>query len=114
MHTETKESYPGLKRDLMTEDFSINEVCQMGLVTLTAVPLGLGSNPVGDMNVCKCIVSSRHGGTLNSLRAASPLERLVEGEKKWEAPDHPRVSPSKLWGNRAKAFFHMYGAQSYG
>ncbi|GFY31587.1 cullin-4A [Trichonephila clavipes] len=27
-------------------------------------------------------------GTLNSRRATSPLVRLVEGEKRWEAPDH--------------------------
>ncbi|GFY35210.1 hypothetical protein TNCV_5045841 [Trichonephila clavipes] len=40
------------------------------------------------MHVCKCIVPSRHGGTLNSLRAASPLVRLVEGEERWEAPDN--------------------------
>ncbi|GFU88754.1 hypothetical protein TNCV_4444311 [Trichonephila clavipes] len=45
----------------------------MRLVTLTAVPLGLGSNPGEDMDVCKCTVPSRHGGTLNSRRAASPL-----------------------------------------
>ncbi|GFV97846.1 uncharacterized protein TNCV_2021611 [Trichonephila clavipes] len=50
------------------------------LATLTAVPLGLGSNPGEDMDVCKCIVPSRHGGTLNSRRAVSPLVRLVEGE----------------------------------
>ncbi|GFW24036.1 hypothetical protein TNCV_4950801 [Trichonephila clavipes] len=40
---------------------------------LTVVPLGLGSNPREDMDVCKCIVLSRHGGTLNSRRAANPL-----------------------------------------
>ncbi|GFV70655.1 uncharacterized protein TNCV_3842341 [Trichonephila clavipes] len=52
------------------------------LATLTAVPLGLGSNPGEDMDVCKCIVPSRHGGTLNSRRAASPLVRLVEREER--------------------------------
>ncbi|GFW21201.1 uncharacterized protein TNCV_1948251 [Trichonephila clavipes] len=56
-------------------------------MTLTAVPLGLGSNPGEDMGVCKCIVPARHGGTLNSRRAASPLVRLVEGEERWEATD---------------------------
>ncbi|GFW46932.1 hypothetical protein TNCV_2982881 [Trichonephila clavipes] len=29
------------------------------------------------MDVCKCIVPSRHGDTLNSRRAASPLVRLI-------------------------------------
>ncbi|GFV29346.1 hypothetical protein TNCV_437651 [Trichonephila clavipes] len=29
------------------------------------------------MDVCKCIVPSRHGGNLNSSRAASPRVRLV-------------------------------------
>ncbi|GFX05801.1 hypothetical protein TNCV_5089911 [Trichonephila clavipes] len=49
------------------------------LATLTAEPLGLGSNPGEEMDVCKCIVPSRHGGTLNSRRVTSPLVRLVEG-----------------------------------
>ncbi|PRD27174.1 UNVERIFIED_CONTAM: hypothetical protein NCL1_36120 [Trichonephila clavipes] len=44
------------------------------------------------MNVCKCLVPSRHGGTLNSRQAASPLVKLVEGEERWEAPDHPSVN----------------------
>ncbi|GFU41411.1 uncharacterized protein TNCV_2171661 [Trichonephila clavipes] len=39
------------------------------------------------MDVCKCIVPSRYGGTLNSRRTASPLVRLVEGK----------------WGKRATA-----------
>ncbi|GFW82381.1 uncharacterized protein TNCV_3818611 [Trichonephila clavipes] len=67
---------------------STKTLCMKWLATLTAVPLGLGSNPGEDMDVCKCIVPSRHGGTLNSRRAASPLVRLVEGEERWEAPDH--------------------------
>ncbi|GFV33558.1 uncharacterized protein TNCV_4566731 [Trichonephila clavipes] len=41
------------------------------------------------MDVCKCIVPSRHGGSLISRRAASPLVWLVEGEERWEASDHP-------------------------
>ncbi|GFU75108.1 uncharacterized protein TNCV_3172871 [Trichonephila clavipes] len=49
------------------------------------------------MDVCKCIVPSRHEGTLNSRRAASPLMRLVDGEERWKAPDHPPgCSLSKL------------------
>ncbi|GFT21332.1 hypothetical protein TNCV_3816181 [Trichonephila clavipes] len=47
---------------------------------LIVAPLGLGSNPEEDMGVCFCIVPSRHGGTLNSSRAASPIVRLVEKE----------------------------------
>ncbi|GFY23288.1 hypothetical protein TNCV_3939841 [Trichonephila clavipes] len=57
---------------------------------------GLGSNPGEDMDVCKCIVPLRQGGTLNSRLAASPLVWLVE--ERWEAPD----PPSKLGWNRAK------------
>ncbi|GFT09100.1 uncharacterized protein TNCV_4105551 [Trichonephila clavipes] len=34
------------------------------------------------MDVCKCIVPSRHGGTLNSRRAASPLVRMVAGDER--------------------------------
>ncbi|GFW24400.1 uncharacterized protein TNCV_606461 [Trichonephila clavipes] len=40
------------------------------------------------MDVCKCIVPLRHGGTLNTRRAASPLVRLVEEKERWEDPDH--------------------------
>ncbi|GFW37067.1 uncharacterized protein TNCV_5019651 [Trichonephila clavipes] len=50
------------------------------------------------MDVYKCIVPSRHGGTLNSHRAASPLVRLVEGEERWEEPDHPQVVLPQNWG----------------
>ncbi|GFY29468.1 uncharacterized protein TNCV_2626391 [Trichonephila clavipes] len=42
------------------------------------------------MDVCKCIVPLRHGGTLTSRRAASPLVWLVEREERWEALGHPR------------------------
>ncbi|GFX26753.1 hypothetical protein TNCV_1839261 [Trichonephila clavipes] len=34
------------------------------------------------MDVCKCVVPSRHGSTLNCLRAASPLVRLEEAEER--------------------------------
>ncbi|GFX07749.1 hypothetical protein TNCV_4160181 [Trichonephila clavipes] len=50
---------------------------------MIAVPLDVGLNPGGDMHDCKYIVPSRHGGTLNSRRAASHLERLVEGKERW-------------------------------
>ncbi|GFX49118.1 hypothetical protein TNCV_3077361 [Trichonephila clavipes] len=36
----------------------------------------------------KCIVPSRHEGTLNYRRAASPLVRLVERLDRWEDTDH--------------------------
>ncbi|GFV23558.1 uncharacterized protein TNCV_1906861 [Trichonephila clavipes] len=48
------------------------------------------------MDVCKRIVPLRHGGTLNSRRAASPLVWLVEGEERWDALDHPQVSSLKI------------------
>ncbi|GFW67199.1 uncharacterized protein TNCV_4032111 [Trichonephila clavipes] len=51
-----------------------------------------------DMDVCKCIVPSQHGGTLNSRRAANPLMRLVEVEERWEAPDHPQCVLPQNWG----------------
>ncbi|GFV50360.1 hypothetical protein TNCV_3899951 [Trichonephila clavipes] len=57
--------------------------------------LGLGLNPGESMNICKCILPSQHGGTLNSHRAASPPVRLVEEEDTWEARDHPRVFSHK-------------------
>ncbi|GFW94460.1 hypothetical protein TNCV_2701811 [Trichonephila clavipes] len=72
------------------------------------------------MDVCKCIVTSRHLGTLNSRRAASPLIRLVEGKERWEASDHPQSyqSPPRVPLNRGgtepNSYCHLYGAQSYG
>ncbi|GFW42297.1 uncharacterized protein TNCV_1207501 [Trichonephila clavipes] len=68
------------------------------LATLTAVPLGLGSNPGEDMDVCKCIVPSRHWVTLNSRRARSHLVRLVEGEKRWKVSNHPQSVLPLNWG----------------
>ncbi|GFW23221.1 uncharacterized protein TNCV_3803211 [Trichonephila clavipes] len=50
------------------------------------------------MDVCKCIVPSRQGGTLNSRGAASPLVRLVKGEERWEASDHPQSVLPLNWG----------------
>ncbi|GFT95812.1 HTH psq-type domain-containing protein [Trichonephila clavipes] len=48
------------------------------------------------MDVCKCIVSSRQGCTINIRRAASPLMKLVEKEEIWEAPDYPQVYSHKI------------------
>ncbi|GFV42474.1 hypothetical protein TNCV_289611 [Trichonephila clavipes] len=64
------------------------------------------------MDVCECIVPLRHGDTLNSSRVASPFVRLVEGEERWKVSD--QSAPSKLGWNRAKSYYHMYSAQSYG
>ncbi|GFW27471.1 uncharacterized protein TNCV_163141 [Trichonephila clavipes] len=40
----------------------------------------------------------RHGGALNSRRAASPLVWLVEGEERWVAPGHPQGFLPLNWG----------------
>ncbi|GFX41275.1 uncharacterized protein TNCV_2219731 [Trichonephila clavipes] len=69
--------------------------CPSGIVVSE---LGLGWNPSEDMDVCKCIVLARQGGTLNSRRAASPLMRLVEVEERLEAPDHPQGVLPQNWG----------------
>ncbi|GFW36953.1 uncharacterized protein TNCV_5018521 [Trichonephila clavipes] len=37
------------------------------------------------------------GGTFNSRRAAIPLERLVEGEERRKAPDHPQGVLPQNW-----------------
>ncbi|GFY24129.1 uncharacterized protein TNCV_1011821 [Trichonephila clavipes] len=50
------------------------------------------------MDVCKCIVPSRHGSTLNSRRAASPLGRLVEEEERCVDSDHPQGVLPLNWG----------------
>ncbi|GFV15615.1 uncharacterized protein TNCV_4836411 [Trichonephila clavipes] len=49
------------------------------------------------MDICKCILPLRHGGTLNSRRAASPLVWWVEGEERWEAPGHPQCFLPLNW-----------------
>ncbi|GFW67447.1 uncharacterized protein TNCV_3391181 [Trichonephila clavipes] len=69
------------------------------LVTLTAVPQGQDSNPREGMDVCKCTVPVRHGGTPNSRPATSPPERLVERKERWEASEHlQRVHPQNWDG----------------
>ncbi|GFV66717.1 uncharacterized protein TNCV_3319471 [Trichonephila clavipes] len=51
------------------------------------------------MDVCKCIVPLRHGGTRNSRRAASPLMWFLEGEERWEAaPGYPQSILPLNWG----------------
>ncbi|GFX42698.1 uncharacterized protein TNCV_2196571 [Trichonephila clavipes] len=50
------------------------------------------------MDVCKCIVSSWYGGIINSRRDTIPLVRLVEGEERREAPDHPQSALSQNRG----------------
>ncbi|GFW09833.1 uncharacterized protein TNCV_4251621 [Trichonephila clavipes] len=50
------------------------------------------------MDVCKCTVPLRHGGTLNSHRAASSVVWLVEREEKLEAPGHPQGFLPLNWG----------------
>ncbi|GFV82303.1 hypothetical protein TNCV_3442931 [Trichonephila clavipes] len=48
------------------------------------------------MEVCICIVSLWHGGTLNIHQAACPLVRLVKGEESWEASDHLQIFSLKI------------------
>ncbi|GFU33966.1 uncharacterized protein TNCV_656321 [Trichonephila clavipes] len=50
------------------------------------------------MDVCKCLVPSRHGGTLSSRQAASPLMRLLEVEERWEGSDHSQSVLPLNWG----------------
>ncbi|GFX24133.1 cullin-4A [Trichonephila clavipes] len=48
-------------------------------------------------SVGRCGTPLRHGSTLNSRRAASPLVRLVEGEERWEVHDHPQDVLPQNW-----------------
>ncbi|GFX90829.1 uncharacterized protein TNCV_3166601 [Trichonephila clavipes] len=50
------------------------------------------------MGVCKCIVTVRYGGSLNSRRAASLLVRLMEGDERWEGPGHHQGFLLLNWG----------------
>ncbi|GFV58367.1 hypothetical protein TNCV_2556111 [Trichonephila clavipes] len=76
-------------QDINTKTQSRERAVCVWLVTLTAVPLGLGSNPGEEgMDVCKRIV---------------PLVGLVEEEERWEAPDHKiGMEPSKTVLTKAK------------
>ncbi|GFW68561.1 uncharacterized protein TNCV_529161 [Trichonephila clavipes] len=49
------------------------------------------SNTGEGMDVCKCIVPLRHGGTLNSRQA-------TKGEDRWEPPDHLQDVLLQNWG----------------
>ncbi|GFX32462.1 hypothetical protein TNCV_2173801 [Trichonephila clavipes] len=57
----------------------------------------IGLNPGEGMDVCKRIMSLKHGDTLNSSRAASLLVRLME-EVGWEALDHRQDALPQNWG----------------
>ncbi|GFU85169.1 hypothetical protein TNCV_1554321 [Trichonephila clavipes] len=73
--------------------YCFEELCFIQLPTAVSDAdcgtVGLGSNPGEGMNVCKYIVPLRHGGTLSSHRAVSPLVWLMDGEERWEASDPP-------------------------
>ncbi|GFX71616.1 hypothetical protein TNCV_2696041 [Trichonephila clavipes] len=58
--------------------------------------VGIGSNPGEGIDVCKCIVPLRQGGTLNSRRAASPLVRRAVLSRNAQAREDQR-STSKKW-----------------
>ncbi|GFV41915.1 uncharacterized protein TNCV_4140221 [Trichonephila clavipes] len=61
--------------------------------------VGPGFKPREDMVVCKCIVLSWQGGTLNSRGAARPLVMLVVREERWEAFDLFQGNFTQNWGN---------------
>ncbi|GFT70908.1 cullin-4A [Trichonephila clavipes] len=86
---EDEQGKPGEKNN-----YQLSLIRYSRLATLTA---DLASNPGEDMDVCKRIAPAWHESTLNSRRAASPLVRLVEGEERWEAPDHPQGVLPQNW-----------------
>ncbi|GFV15747.1 uncharacterized protein TNCV_987301 [Trichonephila clavipes] len=58
----------------------------------------MSSKPGEDMDDYKCIVPSRHGGTLNSCRTVNPLVRVGEGKERRDAPDPPQIVLPENWG----------------
>ncbi|GFV70191.1 hypothetical protein TNCV_2553351 [Trichonephila clavipes] len=76
------------------------DCCAIGLGFKTRSLLRV-LNPSPMFDVCKCIVPCGSTATLNSRRAASPLLRLLRGEKKWETLDPPRIFFFKLGWRRA-------------
>ncbi|GFU07884.1 uncharacterized protein TNCV_3551931 [Trichonephila clavipes] len=88
-------------RALLVHAFRRSWICRSSSIVVSdadCCAVGTGLNPGEDTDVCKCNVPSRHGGTLNSRRAASPLVRLVKGEERWEASDHPQGVLPLNWG----------------
>ncbi|GFX97643.1 uncharacterized protein TNCV_2842031 [Trichonephila clavipes] len=75
----------------------LNHVKSVETQRETFVPVQI-SNPREGTDVCKCIVPLRHGGTLNSCRAASSLGRFMEGEERWEALDDLQGVFPQNWG----------------
>ncbi|GFX96877.1 uncharacterized protein TNCV_1996091 [Trichonephila clavipes] len=57
----------------------------------------MGLNLGEGTDVCKRLLPLWQVGTLNIYRTASSLERLVEGEERWEAPDHPKGIFCQIW-----------------
>ncbi|GFV94374.1 uncharacterized protein TNCV_3352121 [Trichonephila clavipes] len=55
----------------------------------------------------------RHEDTLNYRQSSNLLLRLVKEEERWEAPDLPEYSSSKLVWNRVKPYCHLHGAEGY-
>ncbi|GFT72036.1 hypothetical protein TNCV_2516551 [Trichonephila clavipes] len=74
---------PEEKKGNLSRNLSLPSMAQFGDFSLS--PKELSSNPEEDMAVCKCLVPARHGNTLNSRRAASPIVRQrLSGWKKKE------------------------------
>ncbi|GFV46440.1 hypothetical protein TNCV_3233291 [Trichonephila clavipes] len=63
---------------------------------------GFGPQPGSYKGYLLGAMPSRHEDTLNRRLAASPLVRLVEGGKRWEAPDLPQGALPQNWGGTEK------------
>ncbi|GFW56803.1 hypothetical protein TNCV_160331 [Trichonephila clavipes] len=57
-----------------------------------------------------CPGFARHGVTLNSRPATSPLVMLLKGEERWEVPGHAQGVLPKNYS--PKSHCHLYGSQS--
>ncbi|GFU70003.1 hypothetical protein TNCV_2984301 [Trichonephila clavipes] len=64
------------KHEIIMEESSTEGTGPRGAV-LPDMMMGLGSSPGEGMDICKCIMPSWQGGTLNSRRAASPFVRNI-------------------------------------
>ncbi|GFX73047.1 hypothetical protein TNCV_1704491 [Trichonephila clavipes] len=72
--------------DDVPEDTTEDECDEIFVLSNNECSKGSRFESLRNMNDYKCIVTSRHGDTLNSCRAASPLVRLEEGKERC----HPR------------------------
>ncbi|GFV42216.1 hypothetical protein TNCV_3164471 [Trichonephila clavipes] len=88
-----------LQQDIVKTFLFANEICHPSCIMVSdadCYAVGPGFEFRGTNGFLKCTVPVSHEVTLNSRRSASPLVKLLKGEDRGKAPDHPRVFSLKI------------------